>query len=259
MSICLHSIQDMALGHLLLKDQYVLSSPLTLVQLTGFTARYNKSTRDVTLSGCVSVKNQGYDKHIVVVYTTDAWKTQREVVATYEAHSFKRAVFTFTAVEHVAQGTPGVNVSAYIRFHNNGDLQFDNNKGENYNYSFPLHENVDHEEQPLAVVHTSTMSIHAHAATFSVIFGTVSAANWSPEKKVMVRYTHDNWETSSEVQATFCCVANGRDNFVFEYANIADSGVNTSYCVRYETCGAEFWDGNSGFNFTFASLVPASA
>lgn len=263
--ICHHKIKDQRLGQLVLKEKYVLSNPRkTPVQLTQFSAHFNKESRELTIGAEASVLNLAYDKLTRFVYTTDSWATRHEFIGNYVSHEANRATFGFSSTSVIPEHVADVAISLFVQFIDSDHKEhIDNNCGNNFTFIFPLHERV-HEwhSQPLAVVHTSTLNVHSERDTYGVVFGTVSAANWSNEKKVIVRYTHDNWATSDEVEATYCCSIDGRDNFVFEYAVIGerDMGVSTSYCVRYETCGTEFWDGNNGKNFTFASPVtPAIA
>lgn len=80
--------------------------------------------------------------------------------------------------------------------------------------------------------------------------GTIRVSNLSYEKDVIVRWTHDKWRTSHDTKAVFCSNDGATDRFMFE---LPINGDDVTFCIRYKTCGQEFWDNNRDTNYTIFS------
>lgn len=106
------------------------------------------------------------------------------------------------------------------------------------------------------------------------LHGTVLVRNVSFGKTVVVRYTTDNWETASEILATYSAslppgiVPGGGDapwdkfTFTIKLDDIERNLPNrTLFCVvRYEAHGVgEWWDNNSGQNYRVDFERPAGS
>jgi len=90
------------------------------------------------------------------------------------------------------------------------------------------------------------------------LIGTVAVENLAFQKKVIVRFTLDYWQTVSEVSAEY----NGdvrkkereqnTDRFTFKIKlhDLANLETKTLFfCIRYCVGGQELWDNNNGMNF----------
>lgn len=84
--------------------------------------------------------------------------------------------------------------------------------------------------------------------------GTIRVKNLSFEKRVVVRYTHDWWQTTNEVTATYKeSLHNNFDRFQFNVkladmmAKIEDKTLFLA--LRYSVNGTEHWDNNQGSNY----------
>ncbi|CAO3620398.1 unnamed protein product [Cunninghamella blakesleeana] len=101
-----------------------------------------------------------------------------------------------------------------------------------------------------------------------VLFGRCRVANLAYEKKVMIRYTFDYWDTHHEVQASYrepiASTTNTWDRFTFELPLPHTSDENAHKKVKPLTCflalkymvnGQEFWDNNDGKNYQL-DLIP---
>lgn len=101
-----------------------------------------------------------------------------------------------------------------------------------------------------------------------VLFGRCRVANLAYEKKVMIRYTFDYWDTYQEVQANYrepiASTTNTWDRFTFELSlpqNISESNdkkVKPLTCflaLKYMVNDKEFWDNNDGKNYQL-DLIP---
>lgn len=84
--------------------------------------------------------------------------------------------------------------------------------------------------------------------------GTIRVKNLSFEKRVVVRYTHDWWQTTNEVTATFKePLHNNFDRFQFT-VKLADmmskiEDKTLFLALRYSVNGTEYWDNNQGSNY----------
>ncbi|KAJ1833573.1 hypothetical protein IWW55_003132 [Coemansia sp. RSA 2706] len=95
--------------------------------------------------------------------------------------------------------------------------------------------------------------------------GTVKVHNTAFEKRVVVRYSFDQWRTAGEVAAEFSRTLTGGqgarpgvDRFAFRLALPAALPATVALCVRYNAAGAEHWDNNGGANYVFRVAVPAA-
>ncbi|KAL7268750.1 hypothetical protein RUND412_008612 [Rhizina undulata] len=88
--------------------------------------------------------------------------------------------------------------------------------------------------------------------------GTVAVANISFQKAVVVRFTLDYWQTTSEVSAEFTNDVrrrhreDGIDRFAFTIRLADQANLENKilfFCVRYSVNGQDHWDSNNGFNF----------
>lgn len=92
------------------------------------------------------------------------------------------------------------------------------------------------------------------------ISGTVRVRNLDFYKSVYVRYTLDNWNTFTEVQASY--VPDSCDGFSDKFAFViyvytVTIGQRIELAVRYHCCGSIYWDNNSGNNYVFQCFPSA--
>ncbi|KAG2193838.1 hypothetical protein INT46_011679 [Mucor plumbeus] len=94
------------------------------------------------------------------------------------------------------------------------------------------------------------------------LLGSIQVANLAFHKKVLVRYTLDDWNTIKEVEAQYqepiAHSANTWDRFSFKIvlnanANAAHESLNLA--VKYCVSGREFWDNNNQKNYQ-VDIVP---
>ena len=85
------------------------------------------------------------------------------------------------------------------------------------------------------------------------ITGSIRVKNLHYEKEVFVRWTVDNWVTYVDTSAEHHAHSEDgeSDDFSFGLVTTEDSKINVQLAVCYRTPnGEEFWDNNSGENFT---------
>ena len=78
------------------------------------------------------------------------------------------------------------------------------------------------------------------------LHGIVRVANISYEKEVNIRWTHDNWRTSHDTQASFCSHDEGTDRFAFE---LPINGDDVVFAIRFRAQTQDYWDNNRGKNY----------
>ncbi|EIW85564.1 carbohydrate-binding module family 21 protein [Coniophora puteana RWD-64-598 SS2] len=106
----------------------------------------------------------------------------------------------------------------------------------------------------------------AFASEQRTISGRVRVRNLAYEKRVVVRFTLDGWQTASEITARFAdSIERGAyDDFSFTirlhdfWAHIEDKTMVLA--VRYNVAGKELWDNNAGANYVarFVRVEPPS-
>ncbi|CCX35400.1 putative Protein phosphatase regulatory subunit Gac1 [Taphrina deformans PYCC 5710] len=90
------------------------------------------------------------------------------------------------------------------------------------------------------------------------LMGRVAVRNLAFQKSVAVRYTLDDWRTTSETAAEYTQDVRRKqrddafDRFLFhiridDFAGVTDKTMH--FCVRYHTAGQDYWDSNNGQNF----------
>ena len=89
----------------------------------------------------------------------------------------------------------------------------------------------------------------------TAVEGTVRVRNIAFEKWVAVRFTLDNWQTTSEVTARYKESIQGgtfdRFSFSIKLAHVLSRAEEKTLClsVRYTVAGREIWDNNSGRDY----------
>jgi hypothetical protein len=86
------------------------------------------------------------------------------------------------------------------------------------------------------------------------LVGNIAVSNIAFHKVVIVRYTLDNWVTSSDIDANFSTTDRFLGHDIFEFnINLADrqnlNARTLMFCVRYSVNGEDYWDNNNSANF----------
>ncbi|KAJ3154620.1 hypothetical protein HDU89_007858 [Geranomyces variabilis] len=103
-----------------------------------------------------------------------------------------------------------------------------------------------------------------------ILVGNVLVRNLAFEKTVAVHYTIDNWATTHDILASFLNVVTppvgnikGMDKFVFKIDLNREFGAqanaaNLAFALRYDVCGQQYWDNNSGANYQVNLVRPTA-
>ncbi|GAO52456.1 hypothetical protein G7K_6532-t1 [Saitoella complicata NRRL Y-17804] len=126
----------------------------------------------------------------------------------------------------------------------------------------PIQYSISTPQFPPNTADRKALPVHVESVDLSpdrkTLVGKVAVQNLAFHKWVAVRFTVDNWQTTSEVAAEYLGDAaaraeDGQDRFKFvirlhDLANLENKTM--LFCVRYNVEGHEFWDNNSGRNFS---------
>lgn len=93
-----------------------------------------------------------------------------------------------------------------------------------------------------------------------LITGLVLVKNIEYKKSVLIRYTLDNWKTSSDAEAIYLCSieSDGLDRFTFTLNLPLRSSV-MEFAICYKTSNAEFWDNNDNKNYRVEDVLQSPA
>ena len=97
------------------------------------------------------------------------------------------------------------------------------------------------------------------------VTGIIRVANLAFHKRVVVRFTFNEWLTFDEITASY--IHNSSDgptdkfSFTIHVPAWFDTGNRLQFAVMYSVCGQLFWDNNFGCNYVvecFAKTIPGS-
>ena len=95
----------------------------------------------------------------------------------------------------------------------------------------------------------------------STVEGTVKVVNLGYDKKIVLRYTVDDWSTIQEVSASYVQAGqtgpnNIYDTFSFEFSVPKDikKTAKVIFCICYEVNNQQYWDNNDNKNY---EILPA--
>jgi hypothetical protein len=115
----------------------------------------------------------------------------------------------------------------------------------------PTHDGAWHEHKQVHVEHLLL------SPDGSTLVGTVAVQNVSFQKLVIVRFTLDDWKTTSETVAIYTknsgtLLSHSCDRFIFniDLSDVASIGKKVlQLCVRYSVDGRDYWDNNNSMNY----------
>ena len=90
----------------------------------------------------------------------------------------------------------------------------------------------------------------------AIIKGVARVVNLDYHKKVSIRYTLDDWNTSLDVNATYlgetCDGISDKFSFVIDTSSIMEKcGARLQFCIHFRCLGNDYWDNNGGANYVF--------
>ena len=130
------------------------------------------------------------------------------------------------------------NLKYAIKYIGDGKTYWDNNNGNNYGYDI-----------------TGAANVKAGRLVFGSNYAGVNVTavvkNIAYDKKVIVRYTLDNWKTYEEKSLSYSKGIEGTNDEIWSTGvSFGDSGYKDfHFCISYEVNGQTYWDNNFGANF----------
>jgi hypothetical protein len=114
-----------------------------------------------------------------------------------------------------------------------------------------VHDGTWHEYKQVHVEHLFLSSDGSN------LVGAVAVRNVSFHKLVAVRFTFDDWKTTSETDAVYMkdpgalsSESCDRFNFYLDLTDVANIGKKVlQLCVRYSVNGRDYWDNNNSMNY----------
>ncbi|CAL4089936.1 unnamed protein product [Meganyctiphanes norvegica] len=89
--------------------------------------------------------------------------------------------------------------------------------------------------------------------------GVVRVMNLAFDKRIIIRYTFDQWKNIHEATGTYIPGSSTGDSDQFAFllwgSFLQDNGTLV-FCVLYQTCGQDLWDNNRGSNYTLHCSTP---
>lgn len=191
----------------------------------------------------IGVRNDGFQKEVGVVWTQDGWQSSRTTFATYErTRDDGLEIWGLDVVLGDDRSRPAdVEYAVFARM--NGQVFWDSH---NNHY---IYDRVT----PEAPVRRLRSEVHYEAGVGGVMTGRVRVYDLAFEKRVVVRYSTDDWATWQEANATWL---DGHD-WTFRVAGLGLDPLppRIVYAIRYEVAGQEFWDSNQGRDYVH-TLAP---
>ncbi len=101
----------------------------------------------------------------------------------------------------------------------------------------------------------------AYMSDLTTIKGIVRVVNLDFNKRIIIRYTTDDWVTVSESIGEYivgsCDGFSDKFNIELDYSAISGMvGRRLQFCIKYECAGNDYWDNNFGKNYIFQCFGP---
>ncbi|MCT4688749.1 carbohydrate-binding protein [Vallitalea sp.] len=203
-------------------------------------------------TGNIYIKDLGTNKNVTVHYTYDGtnWLDQsayyqKTLADGSELWNFKTPEQSYTPTHQIEY-----NCKFAIKYEIDGNTYWDNNNGENYF----LQDTTMIYNAPYALS-KSVVMLDKGISTPNSLWGYIFLKNLSYDKKVIVRYTTDNWQTYHDINAHYNCKYDN-DIELWSFNTIKEKSpfpVNSSgeYVIGYTINGVTYWDNNFGDNYSF--------
>ncbi|XP_054724936.1 uncharacterized protein LOC129235252 [Uloborus diversus] len=101
-------------------------------------------------------------------------------------------------------------------------------------------------------VHAQGICLESVTVSDLSIQCTCRVMNWGYKKRVVARYTVNDWASSNDIDASYIAGSTQDDSDAFSF-NIFLSPFhkNVKFALRYQVNGKEYWDNNRGDNYCF--------
>jgi hypothetical protein len=194
---------------------------------------YRSTSHDIY----IKVKNLGYDKKVTVhssqPYPSTSWSDT--------SASYYKTLSDGSEIWKATIGNGMYNVYYAIKYEVNGSTYWDNNDGQNY---------VDYQQVGVNPIKNQRTS-WSTTQDFSNYKISARVKNLGYSKVVKVRYTQDNWVTSSEKELAFNYSISEINEEQWQTTLTLDPNKKDQfqYYVYYQVNGQTYYDNNFGTNY----------
>ena len=198
----------------------------------------------------LAVRNDAFDKQVAIVWSDNGWASSHTAYATYEAPlegGFERwgldvSLGTFGSAPGAPPSPREVVYAAYVRMA--GQTTW-----EPYNDHY-VYGRVT-EDDPVRLL---SSGVDYEAGTGAVLFGAVRVFDLAYDKRVVVRYSTDDWASWHETDASW----SRGDDWEFRVSGLGRDVLpeQVVFALRYEVAGQTYWDNADGADYRHR-LAPA--
>jgi len=112
-------------------------------------------------------------------------------------------------------------------------------------------------EQLLEILERNKVVLNNVKFYYSYLRGTVLVKNISFEKRILIRFTFDEWKTVNEVEARYGSIKlSGHDSFIFDIdLDLEGRLPNLQFAISYDARGESYWDNNNNKNYSMRFVV----
>ncbi|MBK8010395.1 MAG: CBM21 domain-containing protein [Deltaproteobacteria bacterium] len=186
----------------------------------------------------IAVRNDAYDKEVGVLFTTDGWKTSHVSHARYES-ALGDGYERWGLDEEGSVTCRGYGSVSDVEF-----AVFAKMGGRSHWDPF---NNYHTDGAVTASKPVRLRSVSAHIVDgLGVVEGDVRVLDLAYQKRVVVRYSDDDWQSWREVAANHA----ESNRWVFRIDGAAQLPPRVELAIRYEVRGSVFWDNNEAQNYT---------
>ncbi|QUH30305.1 carbohydrate-binding protein [Vallitalea guaymasensis] len=210
-------------------------------------------------TGKIYIKDLGANKNVTIHYTYDDTNWLDQPASYQKTLEDGSEVWTFKTPEQSYTPTHQVeyNCKFAVKYEVDGNTYWDNNNGDNYF----LQDTTMIYDAPF-VLSKSVVMLDKDISTPHSLWGFIFLKNLAYDKKVIVRYTTDNWATYHDLNAHYNWKYDN-DIELWSFDTMHDNSpfpVNSSgeYAIGYTVDGVTYWDNNFGDNYSFSPSPDSS-
>lgn len=177
--------------------------------------------------------NSASNKSVYIHHKLDSSGVWSDTAATYVTRLDSNTEIWKADISSQYEGL----VEYAIKYIGDGQTYWDNNGGNNYKFK--------------DILGTANVKAGRYRRTSSGIYMNATVKNLASTKKVVIRYTLDNWNTYHDAELKYISPYADTNSEIWSIDLEIDSFNSDSfqYCVKYEVNGQTYWDSNFGENY----------
>lgn len=198
-------------------------------------------------TGYIAIADIAYHKSVTVEYKKNEyakWSADKSVNAYYVKDDLLTGqdIFTFqTPLEYLELNRFGnTHIWIRIKYRVNGKTYYDDNGGKGYHIIGPYYNHTVF--QPMVI---SKLILKVSHESTSVLLQDLGS-----NKKVVMRYTDNNWASYKEAEYRYCrTYLNGQELWTLDQSAETVMPDQYEFAVYYQVNGQTYWDNNFGENY----------